>query len=115
MRGIFLIDIIPPLQGLKGIFNSFCIGRCPMLKVFCAYSAANREYTLNEQPSFKTEQPSVHRLCANIKTIKRNLFYNIGRLPVYAFQTYINALKGQLYSKTGHRPVYEPLVHISKP
>jgi hypothetical protein len=69
MKGISLTDPIPPLQGLERVYMHFRIGRCPMLNVFCAYSAA----------------------------------------------VSVNALKGQTYFKSGHRPAGKPVYYFFKP
>jgi hypothetical protein len=56
MKGISLTDPIPPLQGLEGINVLYRIGRCPMLNVFCAYSATGLLRALKGQAYIKAGQ-----------------------------------------------------------
>ena len=68
MKGISLTDTVPPLQGLEGMYMNFRIGRCPMLKVLCAYSATGSERGYN------TSAPG----CA----LKGQVYFKAGHRPV---------------------------------
>ena len=107
MRGISLTDTITvtPLQGLKGILVHCRIGRCPMLIVFCAYSAADlltnialkgqAYHTTGHRPAVEPETEGLHAS----GTVSRT-----------------SALKGQPYIKAGRRPAGRPIYSsLSKP
>jgi len=104
---------IAPLQGLKGIVGSYRIGRCPMLKVSCAYSAIPHEPALKSHLSIMSVLPFKLQTPVTLHALEGQSYIKEGHPPVnmpcaYDGLSLRDALEGQSYIKEGHRPVNMP-------